>query len=60
MIKETIEFTKLIASDGMMLTDGENFAKEAYIGMGGFADVWREITESEYNAIVEEREKTFL
>ena len=47
MKQETITLTKLIASDGMMLTNGEAFGKEVFLGTGDSADNWHEITEAE-------------
>ena len=54
MIKETITSIKLIASDGMILTNGEAFGKEVYLGTGDKPDNWQEITEQEYNEIQKE------
>ena len=54
MIKETITSIKLIASDGMILTNGEVFGKEVYLGTGDKPDNWHEITEEEYNEIQKE------
>ena len=42
-----ITLTKLVASDGMMLTDGQSFGKEIYIGKGSDPSVWREVSEAE-------------
>ena len=42
-----ITLTKLVASDGMMLTDGQSFGKEIYIVKGSDASVWREVSEAE-------------
>ena len=53
MKQETITLTKLIASDGMMLTNGEVIGKEVFLGTGDSADNWHEITEAEYEAIME-------
>lgn len=51
MIQETITRIKLIASDGMVLTNGETFGKEVYLGTGDKAENWHEITEEEYEKI---------
>lgn len=56
MIKETIELIKLTASEGMILTNGENFARVAFIGSGDSPDNWREITEEEYAELTAEPE----
>ncbi len=47
MKTETITTIKLIASEGMTLTDGEHFGKEIYLGTGDSADNWYEITDEE-------------
>lgn len=51
MITETITTLKLIASEGMTLTDGEHFGKEIYLGTGDNADNWHEITDAETERI---------
>lgn len=51
MITETITTIKLIASEGMTLTDGEHFGKEIYLGTGDNADNWHEITDAEAERI---------
>ena len=52
----TIELRKLTASDGMILTNGEAFGKEIYLGVNDSEANWREITEEEYNKILAEQE----
>lgn len=52
MIKETIELVKLIASEGMILTNGSEFAKEAYIGDGDSVENWYEISIEEYESLL--------
>ena len=47
MTQETITRIKLIAYDGMVLTNGEAFGKEVFLGTGDSADNWHEITEAE-------------
>lgn len=54
MKTETITTIKLIASEGMTLTDGEHFGKEIYLGTGDSADNWHEITDAEAERIQEE------
>ena len=51
MEKEIITSVKLIASEGMILTNGEAFGKEVYLGTGDSAENWHEITEEEYNSV---------
>ena len=52
----TIELRKLTASDGMVLTNGEVYGKEIYLGVNDSAENWHEITEEEYNKILAEKE----
>lgn len=47
MTTETITTIKLIASEGMTLTDGEHFGKEIFLGTGDSASNWHEITDAE-------------
>ena len=47
MEQSTINIIKLIAAEGMTLTNGEAFGKEIYLGCRDTADNWREITDSE-------------
>ena len=44
------------ASDGMVLTNGEAFGKEIYLGVNDSAENWHEITDAEYEKIVAEQE----
>ena len=50
----TIEIKKLIASSGMVLTNGEAYGTEIYLGCNDKAENWHEITEEEYQKILEE------
>lgn len=43
--------TVLIADEGMMLTNGETFAKSVELGDWDKAENYREITEAEYNEL---------
>lgn len=47
-----IILTKLEASEGMYLTNGEAFGKEVYLGVGDSAENWHEITEAEYMRLI--------
>ena len=49
----TIELRKITASEGMVLTNGEVYSKEIYLGCNDSPDNWHEITEAEYNEIQE-------
>lgn len=48
-------FTRLEADDGMILTDGENYGKVFCLPKNRKASEFSEITESEYNKILEEQ-----
>lgn len=50
MKKTTIELIKLTATDGMVLTNGETYGKEIYLGCNDKPENWHEITEAEYEA----------
>lgn len=47
----TIELRKITASEGMVLTNGEVYSKEVYLGCNDNPDNWHEITEEEYTEI---------
>lgn len=49
MTETTIQLKKLTASEGMILTNGEAYGKEIYLGCNDSSDNWHEITEAEYN-----------
>lgn len=53
MIESKIEITKLTASVGHVLTNGEAYGKEIYLGINDKAENWHEITDEEYADIVE-------
>lgn len=57
MKTETITRIKLTASEGMILTDGENYGKIIYLAEGISPDNYHEITEAEYSAILEEEDR---
>lgn len=54
---QTIELRKLIPSVGMVLTNGETFSKEVYLGCNSNASDWYEITEEEAERLQEEVNK---
>lgn len=49
-----MERIKLIASEGMILTNGEAYGTEIYLGSGDCADNWREITKDEFEEKMKE------
>lgn len=53
-----MERRKLIASAGMILTNGEIYGRVIYLGEGIDANAFCEITEEEYLAKMRETEKT--
>lgn len=57
MKKTIVELTKITASDGMMLTNGETYSKEIYLGVNDCIDNWHEITDAEYEEILKKQEE---
>ena len=57
MTKETITRIKLTASEGHILTDGENYGRIVYLASGDEGEKWYEITEAEYQQKLEEEER---
>lgn len=56
MTESTIKITKLSASDGHVLTNGEVYGKEIYLGKNDKAENWHEITDAEYAEIIKAEE----
>lgn len=56
MKQETITSIKLIASENMILTNGEAYGTEVYLGIGDNPDNWHEITEEEYAEVLKAEE----
>lgn len=56
MIETTIKITKLTATEGHVLTNGEAYGKEIYLGKFDSPTNWHEITDAEYAEIVAEQE----
>ncbi len=52
MITENINIIKLTATDGYVLTNGEAYGKEIYLGCNDKAENWHEITDGEYEEIM--------
>ena len=57
MEKTKIELIKIIASEGMVLTNGDTYSKEVYLGVNDSIDNWHEITDAEYEEIMKEQEE---
>ena len=51
MIQEIINIKKLIASTGKILTNGNSYGKEVYLGKNDSAENWYEISLDEYEQI---------
>ena len=51
-----IELIKLTPSEGMVLTNGETFGREIYLGINDNTENWYEITEAEANKIDEQNQ----
>jgi hypothetical protein len=54
----TIELRKLTASKGMVLTNGDTFSEEVYLGKYDNPDNWHEITVEEYEKTLNTEEVT--
>ena len=52
-----IKDNKIKASEGMILTNGNTYAVAVDLGVKDSADNWREITEAEYEKILESTEQ---
>ena len=60
MIESKIEITKLTASRGHVLTNGQVYGKEIYLGIHDKAENWHEITDEEYADYLAEEEKLLV
>lgn len=47
---------KMKATEGMILTNGETYGREVYLGNGDSPDNWWEISEAEYEATMQAEE----
>ena len=45
----------MVATDGMILTNGETYGREVYLGSGDSPDNWYEIPLAEYEKRMEEQ-----
>lgn len=57
MTKDTITTIKLTASEGMILTDGTTYGRVIFLAEGRTGDSFFEITEEEYNNVLEEKRR---
>ena len=57
MTKEIFTRIKLTASEGMVLTDGENYGKEVFLAEDADPAKWYEITDAEYEKILKAQEE---
>lgn len=57
MKTEYITRTKITASPGMILTNGEIYGREIFLAEGVLPISFHEITEAEYEAILAEQER---
>ena len=57
MTKDTITTIKLTASEGMVLTDGNTYGRIIFLAEGQTGDSFFEITEEEYNNVLEEKRR---
>lgn len=57
MTETKITVRKLTASDGYVLTNGDVYGKEVYLGVNDSAENWHEITDAEYAEVMEKLEQ---
>ena len=57
MTETTITLRKLTASANHILTNGDVYGKEVYLGVNDSAENWHEITDAEYAEIMEKLEQ---
>lgn len=56
MTETTIKITKLTSTEGHVLTNGQAYGKEIYLGKHDSPENWHEITDAEYAEIMAEQE----
>lgn len=59
-MKFNVEQRKIIASEGMVITDGEIYGKEIYLGIHDSPDRYHEITDAEYAEVLRKEEEALL
>ena len=47
----------LYAEEGMILTNGEAYGKEIYLGQNDVPENWHEITDAEYEEVLKQQEE---
>ena len=57
MKHDTVIINKITPDEGMVLTNGETFSKEVYLGTNDKAENWHEITEEEYQELLRKQEE---
>ena len=57
MTETTITMRKLTASEGYVLTNGDVYGKEVFLGVNDSAENWHEITDAEYAEAMEKLEQ---
>ena len=55
-----IEMTKIEASEGMTLYNGETMGKVIFLGSGDSVENWWEITEEQYKKILEDQKRKIM
>lgn len=60
MKHDTVIINKITADEGFVLTNGEVYSKEIYLGKNDSPINWWEITEYEYEQILKEEEEKIL
>ena len=56
MKHDTVIINKIIADEGMVLTDGQSYGRIVFLAKEDCAENWHEITEAEYEKILAEQE----
>ena len=54
---KTIELKKIVASEGMVLTNGDIYGEELYLGANDDPNNYHEITKEEYEKILAKQEE---
>ena len=55
MEKKIIEIPVLTPSEGMILTNGETYSKEVWLGINDSTENWHEVPMAEYEAYLAEQ-----